>query len=183
MALQSISQGTFIKGVVASNQPLAQPKGSVSRDSNLILTSRGAFTPCDGTAIINWLNGVVQSTDGKILAETLFDPTAVAPYYLAIKQHLAQPLGAPQHLTVADGGAGGTLAPATYFYKVTALDGAGGETIGSNEASIVNPGAHKDVLTWNVVPNAFGYNVYRSTGSGGETLLVGANIPVPQPSP
>ena len=168
---------------MASNQPLAQPKGSVSRDSNLILTSRGALTPCDGSAIINWLSGAVQTTDGKILAETLFDPTAVSPYYLAIKQQLDQPLGAPQDLTAADAGAGGTLGAGTYFYEVTALDGAGGETTASNEASQLIAANHKILLTWNVVPNAFGYNVYRSTGSGGETLLVGANIPVLQPSP
>ena len=192
MALQSIAQFPVIKGIVASNQPLAQPKGAVSRDSNLLLTSRGALTPCDGTGIINWYNGAVQSNRGQILAETLFTPTGVTPYYLALAEMVAQkfptiiaemPLGTPQNLVAADGGPGGTLAAATYFYKITALDGAIGETLPSNEASVAVAANHKINLTWNVVPNAFGYQVYRSTSSGTETLLVGTVLPVLQPSP
>lgn len=192
MALQSIAQFPVIKGIVASNQPLAQPKGAVSRDSNLLLTSRGALTPCDGTGIINWFNGSVQTNRGQILAETLFTPTGVAPYYLALAAMVAQkfpvptaemPLGTPQNLVAADGGAGGTLAAATYFYKITAIDGAGGETLASNEASVAVAANHKINLTWNVVPNAYAYNVYRSTSSGTEALLVGSALPALQPSP
>ena len=185
MPLQSISQGPFLKGVVASTQPLAQPKGSVSRDSNLILTSRGALFPCDGTGIINWFNGAIQSANArnKMLAETLFDPTGVAPYYLVLKQAAGQPLGPPKHLTGTAGGTGGTLTTGTYYYVVTALDGAGGETTISNEVTVGVTNPQVVTLTWNVVPNAFAYNVYRGTAPGAETLLLAANLPVLQPSP
>lgn len=182
MALQSIAQGPFIKGVVASTQPLAQPKGAVSRDSNLIMTSRGSLLLCDGTGILNAFNGVVQNNLGKMLAETLFDPTAVSPYYLALIQALDQPLGPPKNLSAVDGGAGGTLT-GTFFYKVTALDGAGGETTVSNESNVTVGALHKVTLTWNVVPNAYGYNVYRGTVSNGELLLTGIGLPALQPMP
>jgi hypothetical protein len=188
MPLQSISQGPFIKGVVASTGPLAQPKGSVSRISNLVMTSRGALDVCDGTGIINWFNGAVQTgtpgtTKNKMLAETLFDPTGVAPYYLALKQAALQRLGPPKNLAGSAGGTGGTLTTGTYYYKVTAIDGAGGETNASAEVSVAVTSPQVVTLTWNVVPNAFGYNVYRGTSPGGETLLVGTNLPVLQVAP
>jgi hypothetical protein len=182
MALQSISMFPVTKGIVASNQPLAQPKGSVSRASNLIMTSRGGLTPVDGSGVLNLFNGAVQTTNGKFLAETLFDPTGVAPYYLALVQALDQHLGAPKNLSLADGGAGGGLT-GTFFYVVTAIDGRGGETTVSNEATITVAANHKITLTWNVVPNAYGYNIYRSTTTGTEILLIGSTVPVLQPLP
>jgi hypothetical protein len=183
MPLQSIPQFPYIKGIVASNQPLALPKGAVQRASNILMTSRGASSPCDGSGVLFAFTGNIQSNFGKFLAETLFDPTGVAPYFLALIQAFDQPLGPPKNLAASDGGVGGTLAAGTYFYVVTALDGNGGETTISNEVSQAVAVNHKINLTWNVVPNAFGYNVYRSTGAGTETLLSGTGLPVPQPSP
>jgi hypothetical protein len=118
-----------------------------------------------------------------MLALTLFNPTAVAPYYLAIKQALDQTLGPPKNLSAVAGGVGGTLLPGTYFYKVTALDGQGGETTASNEASVVVGAGQKVTLTWNVTPNAWAYNVYRSNVTNTETILTAVNLPVLQPAP
>ena len=179
MAVQSISQGPYVKGLVASNQPLAQPKGSVPRGSNLILTSRGALDVCDGSQLIHAFNGAVQSGRGKVMASFLFSPIGVSRYYLALMKALDIPLGAPQNLTVITA-AGGTLPASTYFYKVTAIDGAGGETTGSIEASIVTGASGKNTLTWNVVPNAVSYNVYRATVTNSETILYsGATTTLP----
>jgi len=178
------SQGPWLKGLVASNQPLAQPKGSFPRGSNLVLMERGALTPCDGSGIINWFSGAVQSNRGRMMSEFLYEPTGVNPYYLVLAQALDQNLGAP-HAVSATASTGGSLVSGQqYFYKITALDGVGGETIASNEVSATPSGGNLSVtLVWNIVPNAFAYNIYRSTTTGTEVLLSSASLPVSQPSP
>jgi hypothetical protein len=182
MTLQSVPQGPFTKGVVASNQPLAQPKGSVQRGSNLILSARGALSTCDGSQLVHAFNNAVQTNRGKFMAAFLFEPIGVVSYYLALAKVLTQtlPLGAPKNLSVSDGGGGGSLPAGSYYYVVTALDGDGGETTASNPVSIPLAANHKAALTWNVVPNAAGYNVYRSNSSGTEVLLAGSALPVSQ---
>jgi hypothetical protein len=180
MALQSISQGPYIKGLVASNQPLAIPKGSVARISNLLYSTRGALTVVDGTLELYEYNGAIQTGRGAILATFLYKPAGVVSYYLVMAQALDQPLGAPQNLTASASGSGGTLPAATYYYKVTALDGVGGETTAANEVSVAVTLGEEVTLTWNVVPNAAGYNVYRATSSGNEVLLSSSSLPAGQ---
>ena len=184
MPYQPQSAGAFLKGLVASNQPLAQPKGSFPRGSNLVMIERGALTPCDGSGIINAVGGAVLANQGRFMSLFLYEPTGVNPYYLAIKEALNQPLGAP-HLVSATASAGGSLISGQqYFYVITALDGAGGETVASNELSATPSGGNLSVtLVWNVVPNAIAYNVYRSTTSGTEVLQISSSLPVLQPNP
>ena len=73
-------------------------------------------------------------------------------------------LAAPVISSVARGvGSGST----TYYYKVTAVDAQGKETVGSTSGSIGSQnvtlsGAATNVITWSVVYGAVGYNVYRS---------------------
>lgn len=177
------SQNTFpcVKGVVASNIPLAQPKGSVPRASNVLMTARGGLLTADGSGVIDQYNGAIQTADGRITCNGLFTPTGVAPYYLSIKEAISQLLNVPRNLGAADDGSGPLSG--TFFYKVTALDGRGGETQASNEATIT-VASRKIILTWNVVPNAVAYNVYRSSnttgGSGAEVIMVGPHVPVLQ---
>lgn len=177
------SQNTFpvIKGIVASNQPLAQPKGSLPRASNVLMTARGALLTANGSGVIDQYNGSIQVADGRITCNGLFTPTGVAPYYLTIKEALSQTLITPRNLAAADDGAGPLSA--TFFYKVTALDGRGGETPASNEVTIT-VASRKIILTWNVVPNAWAYNIYRSSnttgGSGAEVIMIGPHVPVLQ---
>ena len=180
MAVQPKPNGPYIKGIVASNQPYAQPKGSVPRASNFIFTSRGALDTCDGTALVHAFNGAIQSGRGKCMASYLFAPTGVSRYYLALFKALDIPLGAPKNLTITASGSGGTLPTGTYYYVVTALDGAGGETTISNEVSQAITLGQNAVLVWNVVPNAASYNVYRGTASGAEGLLIATTLPVSQ---
>jgi len=67
---------------------------------------------------------------------------------------------------------GGTLAAATYFYRVTAIN-ALGETLASNEVSQVTTGATSTVtVNWTQVFGATGYKIYRSTATGTEVFLV-----------
>jgi hypothetical protein len=184
MAYQPVSSGPWLKGFVASNQPLAQPKGSFPRGSNLVLMERGALTECDGSGIINWFSGAVQNNRGRFMSTFLYEPTGVNPYYLVLAQALDEHLGAP-HAVSATASTGGSLVSGQqYFYKITAIDGVGGETTVSNEVSATPSGGNLSVtLVWNVVPNAFGYNVYRSTTTGTEVLLYSAKLPVVQPNP
>jgi hypothetical protein len=180
--IRPITLGPFLRGVNASTDSYSIPKGSVPRSSNLIMSSRGALTPVDGTALINAFNGDVQSNRGRFLAATLFSPQGVPSYYMALVRASDQHLGAPFNLT--ESLTTGTLT-GTYKYEVTALDGQGGETTASNEVT-ASPSGQGVLLTWNVVPNAYAYNIYRTPiggGSGTEVLQIGANLPVLQPSP
>src|SRR6516162_4179757 len=124
MALESIPTFPCIKGVVASNQPLAEVKGSVTRGSNLLMTARGGLDVCDGSQVLHDYNGLIQGNFGKVMAKFLFQPTGVPNYYLALIKYPFT-LGAPQNLS-ASASTGGILAPGTFYYKVTALDGLGG---------------------------------------------------------
>lgn len=177
--------GPFLKGTVASTDPYTQPKGSVPRTSNMILTTRGALTDCDGSAIINAFNGSIP-VDGRGRFECLFlfQPIGVSPYYLVLAQMLDQHLGPPVGLTAAVAAGGSLVSGTTYFYKVTALDGVGGETSASAEVSATPSGGNLSVLlTWQTIPNALAYNIYRSTTTGTEVLLTGGGLPKVQPNP
>ena len=77
---------------------------------------------------------------------------------------------------------GGQLAAGTYYYVVTALSTYGqidsdvqyttAETAPSNEVTVTTTGSTSSVaLSWNPLVQASGYNIYRGTASGKETLL------------
>ena len=88
-------------------------------------------------------------------------------------------MGVPNVATPTAADTGGTLPANLYYYVVTALsnyaqttDEQTGETAGSTEVSIRTGGSTSVVtLDWASLPDAAGYNIYRSTESGGETLL------------
>jgi len=179
MNYKAIPVAPMLKGLAAETDYATQPKGTFPRGTSLLLNKRGALDTCDGSQLVHAFNGQIQSGRGKVMATFLFNPTGVASYYLAIMKALDVHLGAPQNLTAA-AGSGGSLAAGTYFYRVTALDGAGGETLTSNEVSATVGASGKVTLTWNFVPNAQSYNVYRGIAPNGETLLVGNNFQVQQ---
>jgi hypothetical protein len=81
----------------------------------------------------------------------------------------------PTGLTAAAPTNGGTLTlSTTYFYKVTAIDSAGGETLPSTEASraIAASGTLRQIpVSWTAVTGASGYKLYRSTTTGTEVYL------------
>lgn len=71
---------------------------------------------------------------------------------------------------VATPGAAGSLANATYYYVIVAFNTGGGQTDRSLETTaIVSAGGAGSVaLTWDAVPGADRYYVYRGTTSGGQ---------------
>lgn len=65
---------------------------------------------------------------------------------------------------------GGSLAAATYYYEITALN-ARGETTVSNEKSVTTTGStSSNTITWAAIVGATSYRVYRGTSAGAENV-------------
>ena len=164
-ALQKVVQRNFGKGVVASAQPYLQPKGSFPRGSNLVFTTRGGLKTCDGTQIISALLGTLQTPGnnqiGAIIDIFFFQPAGGTSQYYLMAKDPANQLPIVTGLTASAGGAG--VLNGAYYYVVTALDGAGGETVASAEV-VITVFNTTVVLNWNPVTFAVGYNVYRRLG-------------------
>lgn len=109
-------------------------------------------------------------TGGKILifagAQPADADTAATTSPLLTIGNLAPPVQS----AVVGSATGGTLAAATYYYVVTALN-AQGETLKSNETSYVAGGATSSVtVAWTAVAGATGYRIYRGTASTVENV-------------
>jgi hypothetical protein len=164
---QKVKQERWIRGVNAAAQPFAQPPGSFPRASNFLYHRRGSLTTCDGTSIISSLNGTlhpVSDNIGPFTEIALYQPQGEPSNYYAIAKDYNTHLAAPAGLAIAAGSAG--VLNGTYKWVVTALDGAGGETTASSEIT-QTLASQKGVVMWTAVPNATGYNVYRTQVGGG----------------
>lgn len=81
-------------------------------------------------------------------------------------------LATPVNAAFSTATTGGTLPAGTQSYRVSALDGAGGETLASTATTQATTGATSTVtVNWGAVTGATGYKVYGRT-VGGEQLLV-----------
>lgn len=163
-----ITHSRWIRGLQSGFDRYSQPKGSIARVSNLVFTRRGALKTCDGTQLITQFNGAFQpfsSNFGPITEVFLYQPIGGEINYFGLVKDTNTSIGAPSGLAAAAGAAGALTG--AYKYFITALDGAGGETTVSNEAS-VSLTAQKGSLTWTPVTLAVGgYNIYRTVASGG----------------
>jgi hypothetical protein len=66
---------------------------------------------------------------------------------------------------------GGTLAAATYFYRIVAVDFNGNTTTPSNELAVTTTGSTSSVtISWPLVSGAYNYRIYRGITSGGQNL-------------
>lgn len=74
----------------------------------------------------------------------------------------------PPVATSAGVNTGGNLtATTTYYYKISAIDAFGGESLPSNEISATTTSTKKTALMlWTSVPGAIAYKIYRTTTSG-----------------
>jgi hypothetical protein len=172
MPLQNISQKSFFKGVNASAAYNSQPKGTVPRVSNMTLTTRGALRSCDQNLGICTLNGTGPAVaEGPFTSIQFFQPNPSLRKVLAFQRDTDTQVPTPAGLAAANGGLGGTLPIGTYYYVITATDGAGGETPKSNEVTITTAAIDLVNLSWTAEPAAAAYNIYRGPTSGSETLL------------
>lgn len=100
-------------------------------------------------------------------AATSSDVTLTAGTHGQVGLYCAD-LATPVNATHSTASTGGTLAPATYYYRVSALN-ALGETLASTETSqVVGAGTSTNTVTvkWTKVTGATGYKVYgRTTGA------------------
>src|ERR1035441_3998088 len=117
MGVKPSTFGPFIKGVDSSTGVLTQPKGSIPRGSNLLLSKRGSLRTCDGSGMVNAYNGVPTAGRGRDMCDFFFAPTGVAGYYLRLMKALDQHLGAPKNLA-ASLTTSGTLTVAQAYYWV-----------------------------------------------------------------
>jgi len=161
-----VSQKKWLKGVNAAAQSFAQPPGSFPRGSNLVYIRRGSLATCDGSSLISAFNGAVQpvsSNLGPITDIFLYSPIGGVNGYFALAKDYNTHLGAPAGLSVAAGATG--VLNGVYYWVVTALDGAGGETTVSNEAT-QTLSTQKGTVTWTAVAHAISYNIYRTVAGG-----------------
>ncbi len=81
-------------------------------------------------------------------------------------------LSSPGTLTMSTATTGGSIAASTtYYYEVTAVDAAGGQTLPSPENSqATGSGTSTNTITisWSAVSGASSYDIYRGTSSGNE---------------
>jgi hypothetical protein len=159
-----LTHSRWLKGLQAGFDRYAQPKGSFARASNLLLTRRGALKACDGTGLITQFNAAFQAAFGPITEIFLYQPTGANAGYFGIVKDSFTHIGVPTGLFLANVSSG--VLTGTFTYVITALDGAGGETVASIQIQIT-PSAQKIQFTWTPVPNAVGgYNIYRTVSGG-----------------
>jgi len=67
-------------------------------------------------------------------------------------------------------GTGGTLAAATYYVKISAIDSIGRETaVGAESTGVTTTGSTSSIAyTWTAVTSAVSYRIYYGTSTGGE---------------
>jgi hypothetical protein len=116
--------------------------------------------------------GLIEEADLPVSVVTGSQRTATSTDAISSSDHVVfyDATGSlpPTNLTVAAVGSGGTFAKAIYFWKVTAIGGISGESVGSNEVTveiILNGSA---TLKWSAAAGATGYKVYRAALPGME---------------
>ena len=150
--MQPSQHGPFTGGVNAAAGSDVNPQGTVPRASNLLGIKRAALTTCDGSSILAWDNGAIQTTDHRFMALEVFQPSGVAPYYLALKQVSTVPLGPPFNL-----GVGGVVSTAPAIALLNPASGPIGTfvtIIGSNfgpsqgSSTVTIGGTAMPVVSW-----------------------------------
>lgn len=167
-----------MKGLNACFSKFASPQGTIGRGRNLLLTKRGALVTCDGSQIFSRLEGVVHPLSdniGPITELFLYQPIGADSSYYAIAKDLNTHIGFVLGFTAVDGGGSGALSAGQYLWAVTALDGAGGETLPISSSLVTLAASHKGQLDWTAKVGAVSYNIYR-TKANGSTLFFVANI-------
>jgi hypothetical protein len=86
-------------------------------------------------------------------------------------------LATPVNAAFSTATTGGTLAAGTYSYRVSALDGHGGETLASDATTQTTTGSTSTVtVNWGAVTGATGYKVYGRTVAGEQLLVTLGNV-------
>lgn len=158
------------------------PTGPQTIEANLV-TNLGAGTLAVAAASYSGVAGVgaAAAAAGAPGAASVIVPSATATKFFnafSCKPSAAgvklDQLAPPTGLAVTKTTTGGAFTAGTYYWVVTAVDSAGGETTVSNEVHIALTGSTSTAkLTWNAVVGADHYQIYRGTAAGAENTLVG----------
>ena len=162
---------------------------------NIYRLAAGGVSPV-AVGLIGNSGGTLQFLDQAAATVAVVSPTNTAPTFqvqtasganviaanistgqVSIDDNLTSMSTPTALVSTGWGGTGGNLGSGTYYYKVTAIDSAGGETLPSNEVSWQLTTGTTDVinLTWNAVAGATAYKVYRGTASNAENIYYVAN--------
>lgn len=124
MPLQTISQSGFIRGLNASVDRVIQPKGSVPRLSNMLLTHRGGLVTCDGSANVFTSSGVSNT----FIAIGLFQPQGLPTYVTGLGQTTGRTVSLPGGSAAAGTYGGVTILSAVRVNPTPGVGGSGGLT-------------------------------------------------------
>lgn len=134
----------------------------VATQGGVPLTAAPAYFD-GGVAGYEWAAAANASASRKI--------NTVPAWTIRMQLPNAAPLTTPTGLTATPSATGGTLAAATWHYKVTAFN-TFGETLATADVTAVTTGATGSVaLAWTAVAGAAGYRVYRGTTTTNHALL------------
>ena len=154
---------------------LAIPAGSTSGNAIAVTSSAGLT---DIKTVIDYQGFLGVGSAAPQNALTIGSNTSAGN-----NQTFAIELGRPSAPAGTPSGSGGSMATGTYYYIITALDEAGGQTIkGLQSSGVAVTGPTGSVaLSWTAITGAVSYKVYRTTTSG--TYTTPAYIANPTTSP
>ncbi|HEX4774984.1 MAG TPA: hypothetical protein VH234_05715 [Candidatus Saccharimonadales bacterium] len=132
------------------------------------------IVPSISTAIAGIIQGASGQT-GNLLQFQNNSGTALSSVDSSGNFNLGT-MSAPTGAAVGAATAGGSLTAGTYFYKISAIDGSGGETLPSTEVSGTTSGGNLTLpISWNAVQGVISYRIYRGTSSGAENVFYTSN--------
>jgi hypothetical protein len=170
----SLAAGTYYYRVTALNavgETIGSPECSVTLTgiNNAVALSWASVTGATGYRVYRGTSsfgeGLYYATATNSYTDIGDSATLTGPPGSNTTQ-----LAAPGTVTPTGSGSGGSLAAATYYYKVVALN-AVGQTTASPECNVTTTGSTSSVaLSWTAVAGATSYRIYRGTATGGESV-------------
>ena len=163
--------GTQYKYIIIANLSTGQSSASAAGTTN---TGNATLSTTNYNAL-SWTAFGGSPTSYNIYRSTSAGTPSTLGYIGNSTTNSFNDTGFPANGVVPTVG-GGLSTSTTYYYKVTAIDSAGGESAASSEVSATTGAGANTTQTinvsWTAVTGATGYKVYRATSSGSEVYLV-----------
>jgi hypothetical protein len=163
VSASSGSVAATIQGASGQSVDIAEIKVNGVANPVFKVASNGSTTLQSPTSQGSLTALQVQNSTGASLltADTTNMRVGVGVTYAAMSTSFGTP-------SVTDAGSGSLNSGLVYYYKVTAIDSAGGETTPSSEGTMGVVGHTAFNVSWTAIPRASGYRIYRSSASGAE---------------
>jgi hypothetical protein len=150
-------------------------------DAMLSAVTGFVTVPASFAALLALTNSTVADFKVKLAAITGIDESNDRQYikeYIRVVQQMVDmkvPMSAPVAPVPTGSDSGGSLATGTYYYRFSAIDAAGGESILSNEVNSgarTGPNASVAFAAGVAINGAVSYKAYRGTATGPAGTLV-----------